>query len=154
MVYLDKIYKIILIFSRVLYAVWLKLNSIIRLCGRRLRYFCSYQVEKRAWLKAALLAHTTLIVVVCRVYLSTLTLGIFLSKRLLVHCRCHSRLEKEDYKKHPQDPNFLGDIYDGRVWKNFKSAEGKLFFDAPNTPTEYRESMKLKADIGTDLFLL
>ena len=39
----------------------------------------------------------------------------------------------EQYKKCPRDPNFLGDIYDGRVWKNFKSAEGKPFFDAPNT---------------------
>lgn len=39
----------------------------------------------------------------------------------------------EQYKKCPRDPNFLGDIYDGRVWKNFKNAEGKPFFDAPNT---------------------
>ena len=36
-------------------------------------------------------------------------------------------------KKCPRDPSFLGDIYDGRVWRNFKSAEGKPFFDAPNT---------------------
>ena len=86
-------------------------------------------------------------------------------KRVFCYCSVKKTLQEflklpgfsekcEQYKKRPQDPNFLGDIYDGRVWKNFKSAEGKLFFDAPNTPTEYRESMKLKADIGTDLFLL
>ena len=86
-------------------------------------------------------------------------------KRVFCYCSVKKTLQEflklpgfsekcEQYKKHPQDPNFLGDIYDGRVWKNFKSAEGKLFFDAPNTPTEHRESMKLKADIGTDLFLL
>lgn len=39
----------------------------------------------------------------------------------------------EQYKKSPQDPNLLGDIYDGRVWKSFKNAEGEPFFDAPNT---------------------
>jgi len=39
----------------------------------------------------------------------------------------------EQHKKCPRDPNLLGDIYDGRVWKNFKNAEGEPFFDAPNT---------------------
>ena len=38
----------------------------------------------------------------------------------------------ELYKKSPRDPNLLGDIYDGRVWKNFKNAEGEPFFNAPN----------------------
>lgn len=39
----------------------------------------------------------------------------------------------EEYKKAPRDPDLLGDIYDGRIWKNFKNAEGEPFFDAPNT---------------------
>lgn len=39
----------------------------------------------------------------------------------------------EQYKNSPRDPNLLGDICDGRVWKSFKNAEGEPFFDAPNT---------------------
>ncbi|XP_068678691.1 uncharacterized protein [Montipora foliosa] len=39
----------------------------------------------------------------------------------------------EQYKKHPRDINLLGDVYDGRVWKNFKNGKGEPFFDAPNT---------------------
>ena len=39
----------------------------------------------------------------------------------------------EEFKKEPQNPELLGDIYDGRIWKNFKNAEGEPFFDSPNT---------------------
>ena len=39
----------------------------------------------------------------------------------------------EEHKKYTRDPNLLGDIYDRRVWKNFRNAEGKPFFDTPNT---------------------
>ena len=39
----------------------------------------------------------------------------------------------EEFKKEPRDPELLGDIYDGRIWKNFKNAEGEPFFDCPNT---------------------
>lgn len=39
----------------------------------------------------------------------------------------------EEFKKEPRDPELLGDIYDGRIWKNFKNAEGEPFFDSPNT---------------------
>lgn len=55
-------------------------------------------------------------------------------KTLQEFLKCPGFSEKcVQYKKCPRDPNFLGDIYDGRVWKNFKNAEGKPFFDAPNT---------------------
>ena len=39
----------------------------------------------------------------------------------------------EEHKKYTRDSNLLGDVYDGRVWKNFRNAEGKPFFDTPNT---------------------
>lgn len=38
----------------------------------------------------------------------------------------------EEFKKEPRDPELLGDIYDGRIWKNFKNAEGEPFLDSPN----------------------
>ena len=39
----------------------------------------------------------------------------------------------DEFKKEPRDPELLEDINDGRIWKNFKNAEGEPFFDAPNT---------------------
>lgn len=38
----------------------------------------------------------------------------------------------EEFKKELWDFEFLGDIYDGRIWKNFKNVEGELFFDVFN----------------------
>lgn len=38
----------------------------------------------------------------------------------------------EQHKKHPGHPNLLGDVYDGRVWENFKDGKGEPFFNAPN----------------------
>ena len=39
----------------------------------------------------------------------------------------------EDFNKEPRDSELLGDIFDGRIWKNFKNAEGEPYFDARNT---------------------